>query len=511
MVASTLGGEVLLHMAAIDLGASSGRLLSALYDGDQVSLSEVRRFPNRPLHIFDRMHWNIYELFQEIKLGLMEARIRSGSMQSLAIDSWAVDFGLLDGTDRLLELPRHYRDARNVPAMNAVVTRLGAKQLFSRTGVQLQPFNTIFQLYATLQHDPSLLKRADSLLLIPDLLNFFLTGEKRTEFTNATTTQVLGAASGDWDVDLISTIGVPSEIFTSIAKPGTVLETVHDTELLTDTSWKGVQVIHTASHDTASAVIAATSAAAPYAYISSGTWSLVGTVVPQPIKSELAFEFNFTNEGGLGNYRLLKNVSGLWLLQETQRILRQQQQKSDIEYLLREAEYAVPMAFVFDPDDVRLLLPGNIPATIHRICLETGQNPPMSVGSLVRGILESLALKYRIVLEQLEGLTGKRYETVRIVGGGAQNELLSQFTANAVKRAVVTGPFEASAMGNVAVQLFALGHLHTSSEITQLIAQSVQTKCFVPQDHEIWEDAVGRFVRIADVQRQHANEEERTS
>ncbi|MFB5192142.1 rhamnulokinase [Alicyclobacillus fastidiosus] len=484
------------NLLAVDLGASSGRVMRAAFNGDTLSLQEVRRFQNKPLYINNRMHWNIYSIFQEIKEGILDAVSSHGAIRSLAIDSWAVDFGLVDSNGHLLDLPRHYRDARNGKAMENVVSQVGKSRLFGRTGIQLQPFNTLYQLYAMKQENENLLEAADTLLLIPDLLNFLLTGEKYAEFSNATTTQFLNAESREWDHELLSQLQLPSRLLPTIVKPGTGAGLLKDDELLRTQLLGALEVIHTTSHDTASAVVSVPSQSENYAYISSGTWSLVGTVVPKPIINEKTAAFNFTNEGGLGNYRLLKNVMGLWLVQETQRTFQSLGEPYDIERLVHRARLASPFRFMFDPDDSRLLQPGDIPETIRQICRETGQRLPDNSGSLIRGIFESLALKYRYALDQLELITGERYDAIHIIGGGSQNQLLSQFTANATNRPVIVGPVEASAMGNVLVQLLALGEVGSTSQMSELVQRSVEQVTYVPHENGVWESAYEKFTSI---------------
>jgi rhamnulokinase len=381
--------------------------------------------------------------------------------------------------------------------MEAVVEILGRKDIYTMSGVQVMPINTLYQLYALKQEHPRIFSTADTLLLIPDLLNYFLTGEKWAEFTNATTTQLLDPYRRDWHADYLSVLGLPAGILPPLAQPATVLGRLQDRELRELRPLRDAEVVHTASHDTAAAVISIPHGDEPYAYISSGTWSLVGTVVPSAVISPEAGAFNFGNEGGLGNFRLLRNVMGLWLVQETQQCLRSQGKSCDIETLIRNAGLAPAFEFVFDPDDPRLLQFGDIPGLIRQICRETGQEPPQDTGSLLRGILESLALKYRLVLEQLESLTGVGYQSLHIVGGGSQNKLLSQFTANSTRKRVVAGPVEASALGNALTQLLAIGELGSVADVREIAARSVQTTIYEPVDQTGWDAAYERFLRIS--------------
>lgn len=486
----------MLNLLAIDLGASSGRVMRAVFNGDTLSLQEVRRFQNYPLRIANRTYWNIYSIFQEMKWGIADVVQTHGNVASLAIDSWAVDFGLLDAGGHLLDLPRHYRDPRNLRAMHEVIKCVGKEYLFNRTGIQINPINSLYQLYALRRENNNLLMVSDQLLMIPDLLNFLLCGEKAAEFTNATTTQFL-SSSGLWDRGLLARLDLPTGLLPELALPGTVLGNLRDEELLqTSSSLVTTKVVHTTSHDTAAAVVSVPHEGPNYVYISSGTWSLMGTVVERPVINELTQKFNLTNEGGLGNYRLLKNVMGLWLIQETQRALQTIGEPFDIERLVHRARLAAPLTYLFNPDDTRLLQPLNMPEAIRQICRETGQQAPRDSGELMRGIFESLALKYRQVLDELELVTGQHYEAIHIVGGGSRNQLLSQFTANATQRVVVTGPVEASAMGNVVGQLLALGEIESVSDVTKLVRHSVEPVSYLPRDSELWDTAYEQFQRI---------------
>ncbi len=485
----------MLNLLSIDLGASSGRVMRAGFDGNVLNLKVVHRFNNQPLYVSNKVCWNIYSIFQEIKSGIAEAARAYGAIRALAVDSWAVDFGLLDVKGNLISLPRHYRDPRNAHAMERVVSRIGKETLFQRTGIQLMPINTLFQLFACHEEDLQLLITADKLLLIPDLVNFFLTGECRAEFTNATTTQFLRADNGTWDSDLLLQLELPHHLLPMIVQPGTILGPLNDNELLQSTSLTSTEVLHTASHDTAAAVMSVPHTEESYVYICSGTWSLIGTTLQKPLVNEHTRACNFTNEGGYGNYRLLKNVMGLWLFQETLRTLKAEGKSSDMDTLLLQARSAPAFSFLFDLDDPRLLQPG-VPQTIRQICRETGQSVPKDWASLIRGIFESLALKYRSVLEQLEMVTGKSYNSIHVVGGGTQNSLLSQFTANATRKTVMAGPVEASAMGNALVQLLALGEVKSGSDMNEIVRNSVTPVLFTPSETKKWDFAYETFQGI---------------
>ncbi|GGJ04936.1 carbohydrate kinase [Alicyclobacillus cellulosilyticus] len=489
------------HVVAVDVGASSGKAFLVSYDGSRMTVQEVHRFPNEPVSVFGRLYWDIYRIFGEIRSGLLRAgaqvKEQGGELTSAGIDTWAVDFGLLDVRGYLLDLPRHYRDARTQAVFPRVVDALGGAYIFARTGIQLMPINTIYQLVAAREENPALLEAADRLLLIPDLLDYFLTGEVAAEFTNATTTQLLHPGTRDWDEELLQAAGIPRRLLPPVAPPGQVIgPPAADPELRADGMCSRVLVVRVASHDTASAVVAVPVAAEPYAFISSGTWSLLGTTVAAPVLSMRAQRFNFTNEGGVGNYRLLKNIMGLWLLQETQRTFAQAGLPHALAELLARAESAPPFAALFDPDDPRLLFPGDIPARIRDLCRAAGEPPPDDPGAMVRAILESLALKYRLVLAQLEQILGQRVAALHIVGGGSQNRLLCQWTADATGRPVYAGPVEASAVGNALVQLAALGEVRGSAEMRELVRRSFPVAVYWPTSTAAWDAAYERFCRL---------------
>lgn len=489
---------MMLNMLAIDLGASSGRVMRVGFDGNFLHLEEVRRFANHPLQMSNTLNWNIYALFQELKWGVLHAASECDYVVSIAIDSWAVDFGLIGPGGRLIGLPRHYRDPANLDAFRAVTDTLGRGALFDRTGIQMNPINSLYQLYALSREEPEVLATAERLLMIPDLLNYFLTGQSAAEFTNATTTQFL-TPTGGWDTELLTRLGLPVHVLPNVVDPATILGPLRDRELLELSSLGRTQVVHTASHDTASAVLSVPHAQPDFIYISSGTWSLMGTVVPEPVINHQTQAFNLTNEGGVGNYRLLKNVMGLWLLQELQRELRAAGESAEVEDLVRAAKRARPFVAVFDPDDTRLLQPVRISDTITQICCETGQQPPADTAALVRSILESLALKYRQVLDELKLVTGKHYDVVHIVGGGAQNRLLSQFTANSMQCTVLTGPVEASGIGNALGQLIAMGEIN-ASDVTHFARQSERMSRYQPESMEAWDTAYQWFRTVSQQQ-----------
>ncbi|MGZ0149578.1 rhamnulokinase [Kribbella sp. WER1] len=429
------------RVAAVDLGASSGRVMLGEVGADVLRLSEVHRFWNGPVPADGTLHWDIHTLYREIVRGLHHA----GRFDSVGIDSWAVDYGLLDRSGRLLGDPVHYRDSRTDGVMERVLAQVPAADLYAVTGLQQLPFNTIYQLVAD-----GTVGAAETFLMIPDLLAYWLTGEVGAERTNASTTQLYDVSARDWSDELISRVGLPRRIFPAVREPGDVIGNV-----LPDQTGlaSGIPVIAVGSHDTASAVVAVPAQGERFAYISSGTWSLVGLELDEPVLTDEAREANFTNEGGVdGRTRFLRNVMGLWILQECRRAWG-----DDLEDLLRAAAEAPPFAVLIDPDAPEFLAPGNMPARVDEHCVRTGQEPPRTRGAAVRCILESLALAYRRTLRAAQTIAGRDVDVLHVIGGGSRNELLCRLTADACGVPVLAGPVEASALGNVLVQARALG------------------------------------------------------
>ncbi|CAN5904343.1 rhamnulokinase family protein [soil metagenome] len=442
----------------MDLGASGGRVLLGRFDGERFVLGELHRFPNGPVGVTGHLYWDVLQLWSNIKTGLR--RVGDAPLAGIGVDTWGVDFALLDAAGNLLGNPHHYRDARTDGVMEQVFERVGKKQLYERTGVQFMQINTLYQLYSLrLQNDPRL-NCAETLLMMPDLFHYWLTGRKTGEYTIASTSQLLDARGRGWDTGLLEELSLPTHPFPDLMPPGTVigplLRGVADETGLSSE----VPVIATGSHDTASAVAAIPDLDANSVFISSGTWSLMGVELAEPVLSERARALDVTNEGGVGGtIRLLKNVAGLWLLQESRRQWQREGREHTWDELLELATQAEPFRSFVDPGAETFLSPGDMPTAIRNVCRRTGQPEPESVGEVVRCCLESLALKYRSVLDGLEGLLERRLDKIYIVGGGSQNRLLNQFTADACRRIVVAGPVEATALGNLLVQAVATGHI----------------------------------------------------
>lgn len=465
---------------AFDLGAESGRAMLGHYDGRLLGLSEAGRFPNRAVRLPDGLYWDALGLFSEICSVLTAVQADGASVRSIGIDSWGCDFGLLDCDNALISNPLHHRDGRGAAGMSAAFDRVPADEIYELTGIQFLPFNTAFQLLALAGSDA--LSRAETLLLIPDLLNYWLTGERFAEATNASTTQLLDVRTGRWSEDLTSRLGIRESLFPTLISPGEIVGGLTPQLAELTRLPEATPVVAVASHDTASAVVAV-----PFgpggraAYISSGTWSLVGVEVDKPVVSEQARTANLTNERGFGGKtRLLKNVMGLWLTQECRRTWISEGMAPSYADLEELAELAPPGGPLFDPDLPELLMPGDMPARIRDLCIRCGQRDPEEPSVLIRAIFESLACKYRLVFEEIEQVTGSPIDTVHVIGGGAKNVFLCKLTANVTRRPVVAGPIEAAALGNIVCQLHAFGELGSLGDMRSLIRSSVELREYEP-------------------------------
>jgi rhamnulokinase len=477
------------HFLAFDLGAESGRAVLAGLHGGVIDVREIHRFPNEPVRQNGSLHWDVLRLWHEIQLGL-DAAVGQ-QIASVGVDAWGCDYALVGERGSLLQNPYHYRDKRTDGVMESVFERVPAEQIYDITGIQFLPFNTLYQLYAACRDTPRLVAAATAFGTIPDLINFWLTGEMTAEFTNATTTQFVDARTRTWALDLLRALDLPTHILPSIVESGTVVGALAGDAPET---LRGIPVVAPACHDTGSAV-AAVSAGGHRAFISSGTWSLLGTELTGPVITPRARELNFTNEGGVfGTTRLLKNIAGLWLLQSCRRNWAEQGLRLDYEELLSLAgERSLSFRSLFDPDHASFLHPGSMLSAIADYCRETGQPEPDGPAGYARAILESLAFKYRVVLESMERLTGIPITEVRIVGGGSRNRLLNQFTADATGRIVLAGPVEASALGNVAMQMVATGAVGSLADARHIIERSFPLERFEPIDADRWNSHYRRF------------------
>jgi len=480
---------------AIDLGAESGRVMAGIWNGKTIRLEEVHRFPNGPVHLAGTMRWDAIRLWAEIQNGLTLAAKKFGkTIVSVGADTWGVDFVLLSQHDEMLGQPYHYRDARTNGLVEQSFATVPREKIFAQTGLQFMQLNTLFQLLAVKRNTPELFEEADCLLFMPDFIHWALCGSRVAEFTIASTSQCLNPLTRDWATGLLRKFGLPTRIFPKIVPPGTDLGALR-ADLAGRTGLAKVKVVAPPSHDTASAVAGvptANTGKANWAYLSSGTWSLLGAEVSQAALSPRALEINMTNEGGLdGTYRLLKNIMGLWLVQQCKHAFDARGRKFEYAELARLAGEAAPLRSLVDPDDVRFFNTPDMPKAIQDFCRETKQPVPRTEGQLVRCAYESLALKYRKVIGWIEELTGTPIEVIHVVGGGSRSEILNQFTADACQRPVVAGPVEATTLGNLLVQVRASGELSSLAEMREVIRKSSEVKTFQPGPAAAWEAVAG--------------------
>jgi rhamnulokinase len=482
---------------AVDLGAGSGRVFLAGLAPGELLLEEVRRFQYPPVQLQNHLRWNLPEIFEEIKTGIRvaceRARELRRSIQSVGVDSWGVDYGLIDAEGNLLELPICYRDERTQGAMERVFAHISREEIFKRTGIQFMSFNTLFQLYAHAQE--GIPANARKLLLVPDLINFFLTGKAVSEYTNATTTQMLDPGTGKWSCELVNLLGLPTTLLPEIVSAGTRLGVIR-AEVAAEVESKAVRVVAPATHDTGSAV-----AGAPiedgWAYISSGTWSLVGVERDSVLINCEVARHNFTNEGGaFGSVRFLKNVMGLWILESCRREWEQQGLPVDYQHLLAEVEKLVPVGPLIFPDDPRLLSPRSMLKAMAEQLSERGEKMPAEPSAIAKLVLDSLALRYASVLRAIESLTNGKIAGVQIIGGGSQNNYLNQATANATRRPVLAGPVESTVIGNVLVQAIAAGRFLSLAEARRHVAKNIRLRRFDPAPSPAFEQAARRFAEI---------------
>src|SRR3954462_12046816 len=477
------------HFLAIDLGAESGRAMLGRLGAGVLSLDEICRFPNGPVRDNGSLRWDIRRLWSEIRRGLDRSADREP--ESIGVDTWGCDYALLDARGELLEQPYHYRDVRTDGVMEAVWQRVSREEIYAITGIQFLVFNTLYQLYAACQKNAELIASAASFGTIPDLLNYWLTGELRGEFTMATTTQFVDATTRDWARELLARLDIPTRLLPPMIEPGSVLGALKADAC---TALAGTPVVTPATHATGSAV-ASVLAGRHTAFISSGTWSLLGTEVIEPVITPRARDLNFTNEGGVcGTTRLLKNIGGLWLLQACRRSWAATGHDYEYEGLLSAAgDHDRSFQSLFDPDHRGFFQPAGMVVAISDYCRQTGQVIPDSPAAFARGILESLAFKYRVVIESLESLTGNRIEEIRIVGGGSRNRLLNQFTADATGCTVIAGPMEATALGNIAMQMLAVGAVGSLDQARRIIERSFPVERFEPKRCDVWDAQYARF------------------
>jgi rhamnulokinase len=490
-----------IHYLAVDLGAESGRTIIGQFDGSRLQLIENHRFPNGAISVPEfsgrsSLRWDVLRLWCEMKDGICSA-IRKDELElaSIGIDTWGVDYALLDRKGALLSNPFNYRDKRTDGVMEKAFERISRKEIFELTGIQFMPINSLFQLLSMVLDDSPELEQAEMFLTIPDLLNFWLTGQAGCEFTNATTTQCYDPRERYWANPLLSALGIPGHIFPEVILPGTILGPL--SKSIAEELGTRATVIAPACHDTGSAVAAVPADMDDFAWISSGTWSVMGMNLPEPLIDSRSLEFNFTNEGGIGgSFRFSKNVMGLWLVQECRRTWARKEEDLSYAELTSLAAGERALTSIVDPDYPEFLHPGDMPARVKDFCRRTHQPVPESKGAVVRCLLESIALKYRLVLERLEVMTGRRIKTIHIVGGGTKNQLLNQFTANATGCTVIAGPVEATATGNILLQALALGHITSLEEGREIVRKSFEPAVYEPGDTTPWDEAYQRLSEV---------------
>ncbi len=487
---------------AIDLGASSGRIMAGLLGPGGIRIEELHRFGNGPVTVADSLRWDVIRLWSEIQIGLTKAADRFGDqIVSIGVDTWGVDYVLLSKSGEILGQPHHYRDSRTHGLMESTFGRVPREEIFATTGLQFMEINTLYQLIAGYQRHPELMDLTQTFLMMPDFFHWLLCGSRVVEFTNATTTQCLDAKTGTWAFDMLRKLQLPTQMFPEVIHPGTVLGKLRES-VAKRAGLPRLNVVAPATHDTGAAIAAVPtelSGTTRWAYISSGTWSLMGVESPHAILNEKALALNVTNEGGIdGTYRVLKNIMGMWLIQECRRSFERSSQSFDYGSLNQLAADAPAFRAFVNPDAGDFLAPSDMPTAIQQFCKKSRQEIPETEGEIIRCCLESLALRYRQILTRLEDLTGTRVEVIHIVGGGSQNDLLNQFTANACGRPVVAGPVEATALGNVLIQARSAGELTSLDEIRSVVRKSASVTRFEPQQQSAWDDAYERFSDLAE-------------
>ncbi len=489
----------LTKVLAFDFGASSGRAMLFTFDGEKLEIEEMHRFSNDPVMIGKSFHWDVLRLFFEIKQGINKTVLAGHTdIKAIGIDTWGVDFGLFDKDGKMLGNPYHYRDTRTDGMMEYADKTIGNKYIFDRTGIQFNFYNTLFQFMAMKKENDPLLSVADKMLFMPDIFNYLLTGVMKNEYSIASTSQLLEVNSKTWDKELMEKAGIPADIFCDIIMPGEVVGMLSD-DICEELGCPKIPVIAVGSHDTASAV-----ASVPvtedykYAYISTGTWALMGSELDTPNVSETTFSYNFTNEGGVcGKIRFLKNIMGLWIIQESKRQWAREGKNFSFDDLEKAAWAAEPFRCFIDPDYIDFATPGNMPKKIRDFCERTGQYVPKSEGEIIRCVAQSLALKFRMVTDAMEDVIGEPLSAVHMIGGGIKDTMVCRFTASATGKKVLAGPVEATSTGNAAVQLMALGKVKDLTEARQIVKNSFPIKTYEPEDADEWSKAYQEFKKIA--------------
>lgn len=485
------------YLLAFDLGASSGRAILGILSDGKLELKEIHRFVNQMQQINGHYFWNIFSLFNELKTGLRKC-IREYDIQpeSIGVDTWGVDFVHLNREGLILSLPFAYRDSRTNTSMDDLFSLIPASEVYAQTGIQFMQFNSLFQLFSMVKDKASLLEITDSILFMPDAFNYLFTGVKKSEFSIASTSQMIVPGTGKWNYQLIEKAGIPTNILQEIIMPGTILGPIKK-EIALETGSATIPVIAVAAHDTGSAIVSVPGTGNNFVYLSSGTWSIMGIESQSPIISEHTRRLNFTNEGGVdGTTRFLKNIMGMWLIQEVQRIWEGEGMKYSWPEMVELARKAEPFKFLINPDDNMFLNPRDMTQAVRDYCYQTAQGTPQSHGETIRCIYDSLALKYRYTLEQIRELTNQPIEVVHIIGGGANNDFLNQLTADATGLQVIAGPTEATAIGNIMVQAKALGYVDSVNQIRQIVANSFNLVKYSPSTELDWQSTYKRYLDI---------------
>ena len=480
---------------SFDFGASSGRAMLSSFDGEKITIREIHRFSNDTVILHGTMYWDVLRLFFEIKTGITKA-VNDGGFDAIGIDTWGVDFGMLDKNGKLLANPVHYRDARTEGMLEEVFKIIPKDELYKLTGTQTMRINTIYQLMALKLKDPELLERTDKILLMPDLFAYMLTGEIKDEASIASTTNLYDPYKHDWNFDLIKKLGLPERIFAPIVKGGSVFGMLSD-EICEELGCAKVPVIAVCGHDTASAVAATPSDSEDFVYISCGTWSLFGIESKEPIISDEAAQSNFTNEGGYNDTtRFLKNIMGLWLIQESRRQWKREGEDVGFDQLEKEALACEPFKCFVDVDDPMFEAAGNLPKRVQKFCEQTGQYVPQSRGEIMRCIYQSLAMKYKYTFNDLEKLGNRKYKRINILGGGIKDKLHCSLTSYACNVEVLAGPSEATVMGNIAVAYTALGDIKDLKDIRRVVSNSTELNQYLPENSEAWEEPYKEYLKI---------------
>ena len=483
------------RVLAFDFGASSGRAIIGCFDGDKITLEEVHRFSNDPVSVGGTVYWDVLRLFYEIKQGIIKAKI-AGGFDSIGIDTWGVDFGLIDSEGKLMENPVHYRDARTVGLVDEAFKTMPKEKLYGITGIQFMELNTLFQLISLKKYRPWMLERADKMLFMPDLFGYMLTGKMCAEYSIASTSQLIDLDKRTWSKEILDAFGIKESVFAPLVQPGTVLGELSK-EICEECGVDPVPVISVCGHDTQSAITSVPCEDGDFAFLSSGTWSLFGTELDKPIVNETSMNINITNEGGFdGSTGFLKNIIGLWLIQESRRQWKREGKEYSYADLEKLALAAEPFKCFIDPDAPEFVPHGNIPERVREFCRKTGQYVPETVGEIMRCIYESLAMKYRLTFEKLRECTERDYPVIHVIGGGTKDGLLCQMTANSCDRTVKAGPIEATVMGNVAVQLMYGGSVKNIGQARKIVADSSELKTFEPKDTDKWAGAYEDFLKI---------------